>query len=74
VNLDAAYVVCESVAAITPHARRVDAVHPVRLSGHGGDVHALCGARIAWDTRLPIDAVQCTKCRDRLVALEVSFR
>lgn len=59
-------VVCETIAAITTHARRIDASSPIRLSGHSGEVFALCGAKIAWDTQLPIEAVRCSQCRQAL--------
>lgn len=65
------YVVCESVAVITTHARVVDASSPIRLNGHAKRPrpHALCGMEIAWDTRLPIEAVRCRDCK-RLMAEE----
>jgi hypothetical protein len=59
-------VVCETVAAITTHARRVDEATPIRLSGHSSEVLSLCGAKVAWDTRLPIEAVRCLRCREAL--------
>ncbi len=58
--------VCETVAAITPHARIVDATG-IRLGGWYMGPNALCGATVAWDTHLPVSAVTCSTC---LVALK----
>lgn len=57
-------VVCETVAAITPHLRRVGrGLPPIRLGGHPDPrPFALCGTPIAWDTELPIDAARCSRC------------
>jgi hypothetical protein len=54
-------VVCESIAAITTHLRDTSKVG-VNLSGHHPRPHALCGAEIAWDTRLPLTAARCRAC------------
>ena len=48
-------VVCETVAAITTHLRRVTPGHPVRLSGRPSPQPlTLCGNKAAWDTRIPV--------------------
>jgi predicted Zn finger-like uncharacterized protein len=62
------YVVCETVAAITPHIRIVTAEHPIRLGGHSNRPLALCGTVIAWDTQLPLNSgsVRCSKCLKRV--------
>jgi hypothetical protein len=66
------YIICETIAAITTHVRRVDALTPVRLGGHihdRGPVLALCGKKVAWDTRLPLGAIGCALCRARIEQL-----
>lgn len=55
-------VVCESVVAIVTHVRSVDPKTPINLSGHSPRPLALCGAQVAWDTRLPLAAATCKKC------------
>ncbi len=61
-------VICETVAAITPHLREVTTTHPIRLGGHSDKPKALCGREINWDTELPLSAARCSKC------LEASLR
>lgn len=52
---------CESVAAIVVHLREPG---PKGFcSGGGADTPALCGAKVAWDTRIPFEAVTCRRCR-----------
>jgi len=66
------YIVCETIAAITSHVRLVDESTPPRLGGHihdRGPVLALCGRKIAWDTRLPLFAVRCAECVARIERL-----
>jgi hypothetical protein len=65
------YVVCETTAAITTHIRRVDAQHPVKYEGarYGYPPAALCGAKTAWDTKLPLESARCTSCCDKFAAL-----
>lgn len=61
--MDNDLVVCESVAAIVPHLRRVTEAVPIKLSGHASPRPlSLCGNEIAWDTRLPLSAARCSKC------------
>ena len=55
------FVVCESLSCIVTHVRHVGST-PVRLGGHAGDVTALCGTKIAWDTQIPV-ASTCVTCR-----------
>lgn len=56
-------VVCETVHAITTHARVIGPSGP--RYGGGADTRALCGSVVAWDTRIPLnmDNVRCRKCR-----------
>lgn len=61
-----AFVVCESVAAITPHLRLLAADQPlIKLGWHSTRPLALCGTVIAWDTKLPLTAARCATCRER---------
>lgn len=56
------FVVCESTAAITTHLREL-ALAPENLGGHPEPrPQALCGAEVAWDTRLPLSAARCRAC------------
>lgn len=57
-------VICETVAAITTHLRRVTPEHPVRLGGHPSPKPlTLCGRDVGWDTQIPVrgpdGAVEC---------------
>lgn len=54
-------IVCESSAAITTHLRSTILVGP-NYNGHHPRPSALCGAEIAWDTKLPIGAARCSAC------------
>lgn len=54
-------VVCESTAAITTHLRDTTDIAP-SYGGHREQPLALCGVKIAWDTRLPIESARCTAC------------
>ncbi len=64
------YSICETATAVVTHAREVGDEGLV----YGGGLHtthgktALCGAKIAWDTRIPYrtDAVRCRDCRKGL--------
>jgi hypothetical protein len=58
-------VVCETVAAIVPHARIVDE-RGIRLGGWHNGPTALCGAVLGWDTYLPVGAVRCRSCLEAL--------
>lgn len=66
-----AFVVCETSAAITPHIRSTAEVPATErtLSGFAARPKALCGAEVAWDTRLPLSAARCCYC---IAALEKS--
>ena len=66
------FIICETVAAITTHLRRVGAIQP-SFSGHRDRPRTLCGMEAAWDTQLPISAMRCRKCKDALASLEVSL-
>lgn len=57
-------VVCESAVAITTHLRDV-ADKAISLSGHWPRPRALCGAEIAWDTRIPVSVARCRTCREK---------
>jgi len=61
------HIVCESTAAIVAHVRRIGDVAP-NYGGHVVRPLALCGAPIAWDTKLPLAATTCRTCRDRFAA------
>lgn len=54
-------IVCESIAAVTTHLREVTDIAP-NYGGHVKRPKALCGAEIAWDTRLPVGAARCLAC------------
>lgn len=54
-------VTCESTAAITLHLRSTREI-PVSLSGFATRPRALCGAEVAWDTRIQVSAASCCKC------------
>lgn len=62
------YVVCESVAAITTHLRKVGDT-PISLSGFAKRPRALCGTEVAWDTRSPVEFARCRECRDVMATL-----
>lgn len=56
-------VVCESTAAVVPHAREVTDLTPVQFHGHTRPKPlTLCGTEAAWDTELPLPAVRCRTC------------
>lgn len=56
-------IVCETVAAITPHLRVVTVNHPENYHGHATPKpKALCGAFVAWDTKLTLEAARCASC------------
>lgn len=55
------YVTCETTASIVHHIRRIAAI-PVSFSGHSKRPNALCGATIAWDTKIPLAAANCKGC------------
>lgn len=57
-----ALVVCETVAAITTHLREVTPETPLNYGGHHPRPKALCGAEIAWDTKLPLTDTRCRGC------------
>lgn len=64
-------VVCETVAAITPHLRVLSAdTPPLSLSGFAQRPTTLCGMTVAWDTRLPISAARCKRCLERAREIE----
>jgi hypothetical protein len=54
-------VTCESVAAITLHVRDTTQV-PISYSGFAKRPQALCGAEVAWDTRIPVSNTRCREC------------
>jgi hypothetical protein len=57
-------VICETPPAIVPHLRVVTDEFPIRLSGHPFPrPRALCGAEVAWDTRIPVTSSRCRDCR-----------
>lgn len=58
---------CETDAAVAVHVRRVDSLGR-RLSGglRALGVRAACGARVSWDTDIPVSAVTCRPCLDWL--------
>lgn len=58
-------ITCESVVAVTVHLRDSTDVAP-NYGGHHPRPNALCGATVAWDTRLPITAARCRACLERL--------
>lgn len=60
-------VVCETVAAITTHARIVDG-RGVKYGGWYQGPTAICGAKLGWDTRLPTSAIRCRSCLTALTA------
>ena len=62
---EADFVVCETIAAVTTHLRVVSSeTAPVQYGGHRMPRPlALCDAEIAWDTKLPLTAARCMKCR-----------
>lgn len=67
------FVVCETVAAITTHLRRVTDEWPLNYSGHVRYLdgqprrpRALCNAEISWDTKLPISSTRCRTCRSKV--------
>lgn len=68
ISMESPFIVCETTATITLHARRVDAA-PIQLGGHSTRVLALCGRKIAWDTRLPLSAVRCVKCQAEIAKI-----
>jgi hypothetical protein len=55
-------IVCETVAAITTHLRRLTAVGP--KWGGAADTLALCGAKVSWDTRIPVEGAECSRCTE----------
>jgi len=57
------HIICESIAAIVTHVRRIAGTEP-SYSGHAIRPLALCGASIAWDTKLPLSTASCRTCRD----------
>lgn len=61
-------VICETVAAIVLHVRRVTPTSPIRLGGHSTKPLALCGSRVDWDTECPVSLINVT-CRDCRAAL-----
>ena len=55
-------VVCESDEAFTTHLRDVS-LAPLSYEGHPVPRPlSLCGAEVAWDTRLPIESARCGAC------------
>lgn len=62
------YIVCETTAAITTHARPLgEDDRPASYTGHRSpQPAALCGVIIAWDTKLPVAAVRCLRCRTHM--------
>lgn len=56
-------VVCESVAAVTTHLRDMSTV-PFNPSGRYPRPRSLCGAEVAWDTRIPVSNARCRTCRE----------
>ena len=63
-NTSQEYVVCETVAAISKHLRKVTST-PVNYSGFAEQPLTLCNKRAAWDTKLPIEYASCEFCLDK---------
>ena len=60
------FVVCESTAAVATHLREVTDLTPIKLGGHSSPRPlTLCSTEAAWDTRSPISAVRCPRCREK---------
>jgi hypothetical protein len=55
-------VVCETVAAITTHLRKITAEHPINYSGFSRRPKTLCDKDAAWDTKLPLNSTRCRVC------------
>ena len=55
---------CETDAAYVIHARRVSKTGP--HYGGGADTPTLCGLKASWDTRIPLAAISCRECRQRI--------
>lgn len=56
------FVTCESVAAIVVHIREI-VERGINIHGHARPrPKALCGAEVAWDTRIPLAGATCRKC------------
>lgn len=56
---------CETLAAIVIHIRAISTI-PVSLFGYkvrsGARPKALCDARVAWDTQIPVASATCARC------------
>ena len=63
------FIVCETVAAITLHLRELEPdEEPCYTGRKRADATTLCGARVGWDTRIPLGHERCRACievRDR---------
>jgi len=56
------FVTCESTAAIVVHIRRIGD-RGINIHGHTHPrPEALCGAKVAWDTRIPLAGATCRRC------------
>ena len=62
-------IVCETVAAITTHAREVTPDNPISYNGSNGKTMTLCGSKVGWD--LQYDDVGMTRCRDCIELLRL---
>ena len=55
-------IVCETLAAITTHVRLLTTQGPLFEGASDSPPRALCGAKVAWDTLLPLSTVGCRNC------------
>lgn len=57
---------CETIAAITVHARLLG--KKGKCLGGGADTLSLCGQRVEWDLLTPFskENVRCRSCREKL--------
>lgn len=53
-------ITCETMAAIVVHIRNLTETGP--HYGGGADTHALCGAPVKWDMKIPVSAATCKGC------------
>jgi hypothetical protein len=58
------FVTCETTAAISLHIREVGET-PINYSGFAQRPTALCGAIVAWDTKISLNYSTCSTCDEK---------